>query len=82
MKRNGTTSKGTTRRRHKTPHCGASCTIAHPADKNKNLEEFLSWLFSKNTPEEASSSARSLRRHTAQHREYWPETPLIDEPHD
>jgi hypothetical protein len=81
MKRNGTTSKGTTRWRCKTPQCGASRTIAHPAAKSKDPEEFLSWLFSKNTQQEASSSARTLRRHTARYWDYWPRTPLIEESH-
>jgi hypothetical protein len=82
MKRNGTTSKGTTRWRCKIPQCGASRTISHPHSRDQDLEEFLSWLFSKNTQEEASSSARTLRRHVSRYWDYWPKTPLISEHHE
>jgi hypothetical protein len=80
MKRNGTTSKGTTRWRCPRPECGISRVF--PKKPHNDLETFLDWLFSKNTQQEASSSARTLRRHTARYWECWPKTPLISEPHD
>lgn len=81
MKRNGTTSKGTTRWRCKNPGCGASRVFAK--GKRDELEEFLTWLFSKDTQEQAGTqTSRSFRNHTSHYWQYWPKTPLVEEPHD
>jgi hypothetical protein len=54
-----------------------------PKKQDTALEDFLSWLFSKNTQAQAGSqTSRSFRNHTARYWEYWPKTPLVDEPHE
>jgi hypothetical protein len=81
MKRNGTTSKGTTRWRCTNHECGSSRVFPRRQEESR-LEEFLSWLFSKSSQSQLGLPARTFRDHTARYWDYWPKTPLVDEPHE
>lgn len=80
MKRNGTTSAGTTRWRCPSPGCGASRTIGH-ASGGAGLEAFLKWLLSKRTQGETKMDPRTFRRRTKWCWDLWPPVPLVDEIH-
>lgn len=69
MKRNGTTSSG--KQRWRCSSCGGSQTIRYD-DTAIRLEEFLFWLFSKNTQTEMPGQGRSFRRRTSEFWSIWP----------
>lgn len=80
MKRNGTTSAGTTRWRCTSSQCGASRTLKHQRDGN-DLILFLDWLFSTRTQEETGVNPRTFRHRTRWCWDLWPPVPLVDEVH-
>lgn len=69
MKRNGTTSSG--KQRWRCSACGGSRTIRYD-DAATRLEEFLFWLFSKNTQTGMPGQGRSFRRRTSGFWSIWP----------
>lgn len=80
MKRNGTTSAGTTRWRYGSSQCGASRTLKHRRD-GRDLILFLDWLFSKRTQDETGVKPRTFRHRTRWCWDLWPPAPLVDEMH-
>ena len=80
MKRNGTTSAGTTRWRCPLPECGASRTLRHQRESD-DLILFLDWLFSKRTQDETGVRARTFRHRTRWCWDLWPPVPLVDQIH-
>ena len=78
MKRNGKTSAGGQRWRCK--GCGASCT--HRIDSSaKELDAFLSWLFSKRRQFDMPGQGRTFRRKAARFWRLWPIPPDDGEVH-
>lgn len=76
MKRNGTTSAGSTRWRCKT--CGAS--LVDKIDNSaKRLDEFLGWLLSKERQADMAGAGRTFRRRTAEFWHLWPLPPVTGE---
>lgn len=69
MKRNGRTKAGT--QRWRCPSCGASSTVSYD-DAAARLEEFLSWLTSKETQLSMPGQGRTFRRRTAEFWRIWP----------
>ena len=69
MKRNGKTSSGA--QRWRCAACGASATVRYD-DAAARLEEFLSWLLSKDTQLEMPGAGRTFRRRTSEFWEVWP----------
>ena len=77
--RNGKNKSGTQRWLCK--ECSASITpkIDHSA---KQLQTFLTWLFSKQTQKDMPGEGRSFRRKTSQFWEIWPLPPKIEDKRD
>ena len=76
MKRNGKTKAGT--QRWYCPACLLSTT--HKYDNTaKRLEEFLSWLMSKEPQSSMPGGGRTFRRRTAEFWQLWPQPPVVDE---
>lgn len=76
MKRNGKTKAGT--QRWYCPACLLSTTHKYN-NSAKRLEEFLTWLMSKDTQSSMPGGGRTFRRRTAEFWELWPQPPAIDE---
>ncbi len=76
MKRNGKTKAGT--QRWYCPACLLSTTHKYD-NKAKRLEEFLSWLMSKEPQTSMPGAGRTFRRRTAEFWELWPQPPVVDE---
>lgn len=76
MKRNGTTSAGSTRWRCKA--CGAS--LVDKIDNSaKRLDEFLGWLLTKRRQADMPGGGRTFRRRTAEFWRVWPLPPVTGE---
>ena len=76
MKRNGTTSAGSTRWRCKA--CGAS--LVDKIDNSaKRLDEFLGWLLTKRRQADMPGGGRTFRRRTAEFWHVWPLPPVTGE---
>ena len=76
MKRNGTTSAGSTRWRCKA--CGASL-VDRIDNSAKRLDEFLGWLLSKKRQADMPGGGRTFRRRTAEFWRLWPLPPVTGE---
>lgn len=76
MKRDGTTSAGSTRWRCKA--CGAS--LVDGIDNSaKRLDEFLGWLLSEERQADMPGGGRTFRRRTAEFWRLWPLPPVTGE---
>ena len=69
MKRNGHTTAG--RQRWRRTGCGGSQTIRYDTTAAR-LEEFLSWLLSKDAQADMPGQGRSFRRRTSEFWAVWP----------
>lgn len=78
MVRNGKTSAN--KQRWLCKRCKSTKTIKLNNDA-KQLEIFLSWLFSKKRQIDMPGEGRTFRNHTAKFWKIWPLAPLIDEVH-
>lgn len=78
MKRNGKTSSG--RQRWRCRDCGSSSTHTR-CDLSKDLDEFLSWLLSKDRQIDMPGQGRSFRRRTQRFWQVWPMPSVVDEIH-
>ena len=76
--KNGRTSSG--RQRWRCLSCGASQTVRYD-DTAARLEEFLSWLLSKETQAGMPGQGRTFRRRTAEFWRVWPMPPQTGEVH-
>lgn len=78
MKRNGKTSSG--RQRWRCKSCGASA-IHIREDLSYALDDFLSWLLSKDRQIDMPGQGRSFRRHASRFWQIWPMPDVVDEIH-
>ena len=78
MTKHGKTSAG--RQRWRCRGCNATKTYRINSDA-KQLEEFLSWLLSKQRMADMPGQGRWFRKRTARFWEVWPLPPLVDEVH-
>lgn len=76
MKRNGKTKAGT--QRWYCPVCLLSTTHKYDTAA-KRLEEFVSWLMSKEPQASMAGAGRTFRRRTSEFWKLWPQPPAVDE---